>query len=200
MTIDTTALISMTPAIGKPTKHWLVHECSVVGKCLVLALVMAWLAACSPRHLIIQGVANELANQGNAVEDDLVLAREASAFYLKLSESLLSESPGNLKLAEAVSVGFTQYPFAFVAFEAERIEAKDNPDTIADLPLAIRLASLAYALKPDHGDGALAAQDRPSFEALLRQALAASLTRRDLSNEVMRERAPWLLEAADDLF
>jgi hypothetical protein len=202
-----------------------------VARGLVVALLMCGLmliGACSPRHLIIQGVANELASQGSAVEDDLVLAREASAFYLKLSESLLSEDPGNLKLAEAVSAGFTQYAFAFVASEAERVEAKDtkaaqklreraarlylraqrhgtaaletttpgfskalaqasatqwpalndaqigvaywaaaswggyislskdNPDTIADLPLAIRLASLAYAIKPGHGDGALA--------------------------------------------
>jgi predicted anti-sigma-YlaC factor YlaD len=277
------------------------------------------LSACSPRHLIIQGVANELAAQGGVAEDDLVLAREASAFYLKLSESLLSENPGNLKLAEAVSAGFTQYAFAFVASDAEHVEAKDakaaqklreraarlylrahrhamaaleasapgfahalaqpdaahwprltldqvgvaywaaaswggyislskdSPDTVADLPLAVRLATLAYGVKPGHGDGALAslmgsfeaarpggsvrqatayfdhaialgadknagafvskaegialpANDRPTFEALLRQAVVAAQARRDVANEVMRERALWLLETADDLF
>jgi Tfp pilus tip-associated adhesin PilY1 len=284
----------------------------------VLALLAA-LGACSPRHLIIQGVANELASQGNAVEDDLVLAREASAFYLKLSESLLADNPGNLKLAEAVSAGFTQYAFAFVASDAERVEAKDakaaqklreraarmylraqrhgmaaleastagfaqaltqtdakqwprlkdeqigvaywtsaswggyislskdSPDTVADLPLAVRLATLAYGANPGHGEGALAslmgtfeaarpggsvrqattyfdqaialgagknagafvakaegialpAHDRPAFEVLLRQAITASKSKRDLSNEVMRERAQWLLDEADDLF
>jgi hypothetical protein len=283
-----------------------------------LALAVT-LSACSPRHLIIQGVANELASQGSAVEDDLVLAREASAFYLKLSESLLAQNPGNHKLAEAVSAGFAQYAYAFVASEAERVEvkdakaaqklreraarlylrahrhgmaalearspgfakalassdasrwprltqdqmgvvywtaaswggyislSKDNPDTVADLPLAVRLASLAYAVQPTHADGALAslmgsfeaarpggsvrqatayfdeaislgaglnagafvskaegiaqpANDRPAFEALLRQALTASQARRDMANEVMRERAQWLLDTADDLF
>lgn len=283
-----------------------------------LALLFG-LSACSPRYLIVQSVANELANQGNAVEDDLVLAREASAFYLKLSESLLAENPGNLKLAEAVCSGFTQYAFAFVATEAERVEvrdakaaqklreraarlylraqrhgmaaleastpgfvkalaqadsrlwprlsvdqigvaywtaaawgghislSKDNPDTVADLPLAIRLATLAYGVKPEHGNGALAglmgtfeaarpggstrqaivyfdqaialgagknagafvgkaeaiaqpANDRPAFEALLRQAITASQARRDISNEVMGERAQWLLDTADDIF
>ena len=96
------------------------------------AWLLAWaialalgVAACSPRHLIIQGVGDELASQGQAVEEDLGLAREASAFYLKLSESLLRESPGNLKLAEAVSGGFTQYAYAFVAFEAERLAPSD---------------------------------------------------------------------------
>ena len=284
-----------------------------------LAAVLLMLGACSPRHLIIQGVANELASQGQATEDDLVLAREASAFYLKLSESLLRSAPDNLKLAESVAAGFTQYAYAFVAFEAERIESKDarsaqklreraallygrahrhamaaleattpgfalalaspdpqkwpvltesqigvaywaaaswggfislskdDPNTVADLPLAVRLANLAWDKKPDFGDGALAslmgsfeaarpggspqqagvyfdraidisagksagafvakaegvalpAGDRPAFEALLQQALAASAARRDLSNQVMRERALWLLEVANDLF
>lgn len=281
--------------------------------------MLLMLCACSPRHLVIQGVANELASQGQATEDDLVLAREASAFYLKLSESLLRQVPGNLKLAESVAAGFTQYAYAFVAFEAERTESKDaraaqklreraallyarahrhamaaleattpgfatslaspdpaswpilseaqigvaywaaaswgglislskdDPNTVADLPLAVRLAQLAWTQNPDFGDGALASLmgsfeaarpggnpqqarvyfdraiaisagksagafvakaegvalpsgDRPAFEALLQQALAASVARRDLPNQVMRERALWLLEVADDLF
>lgn len=284
-----------------------------------LAALVFLLAACSPRQMVIDGVANELAGQGQAVEDDPVLAREAAAFYLKLSESLLRQSPGNLKLAEAVAGGFTRYAYAFVAFEAERIEAKDakaaqklreraarlylrahrhamaaleqrtpgfakalasaqpasrprlgdeqvavaywaaaswggyislskdDPDAVADLPLAVRLASLAWERMPDYGDGALAslmgsfeaarpggsvpqaaayfdraiaaggnrnagafvakaeniaqpAGDRAAFEALLREALAAATARRDLENEVMRERAQWLLDGADDLF
>lgn len=274
---------------------------------------------CSPRQLILDGVANELASQGQAAEDDLVLAREASAFYLKLSESLLRQSPGNLRLAEAVAGGFTRYAYAFVSFDAERIESrdakaahrlreraarlylraqrhamqaleqhapgiskalagaepsgwprlaneqigvaywaaaswggyialsKDDPDVVADLPLAVRLARLAWEAMPDYGDGALSslmgsfeaarpggsraqaaayfdraiaasggknagpyvakaeavalpASDRSAFEALLRQALSASALRRDLENEVMRERAQWLLDGADDLF
>jgi predicted anti-sigma-YlaC factor YlaD len=294
--------------------NWM-RSSRLLGSAAILVLI----CACSPRHLIVQGVADELADQGQAAEDDLVLAREASAFYLKLSESLLRESPGNLKLAEAVAGGFTQYAFAFVSFDAERTEAKDvkaaqqlreraarlylrahrhamaaleqrkpgfakalasadpaawpriaddevgvaywgaaswggyislskdDPNTVADLPLAIRLARLAWEQKPDFGEGALAslmgsfeaarpggtrqratvyfdqaiavsagksagalvakaegialpAGDRPAFEALLRQALAASESRRDLPNAVMRERAQWLLDTADDLF
>lgn len=277
------------------------------------------ISACSPRHLIVQGLAAELAHQGQAPEDDLILAREASGFYLKLSESLLRETPGNLPLAEAVAGGFTQYAYAFVQFEAERVESqnahaaqklraraaglyrrahlhamqalehqtpgfrkalatpgatqslrltpeqvgiaywaaaswggfialsKDDPDTVADLPLAIRLAQLAFAVSPEHGSGALvslmgsfeaarpggsAAQagnyfdqaiglsgannagpfvakaeaialpagDRAAFDALLRQALTISAAHRNLQNGVMRERANWLLENANDLF
>jgi hypothetical protein len=283
-----------------------------------LALLVL-LSACSPRHLILQGVASELAAQGNTQEEDLALARDASAFYLKLSESVLRETPGNLPLATAVASGFTQYAYAFVQFEAERIESKDaqaaqklrkraarlyrrarghamaalehqtpgfatalasnlpadwprirpdqvdlvywasaswgawiamskdEPEVVADLPLAIRLARLAWDTQPEHGAGSLASLmgsfeaarpggsltqatryfdqaitlgagknagpllgkaenialpmgDRVAFEALLKQALAASAVHHDLQNSVLRERALWLLETADDLF
>jgi len=202
-------------------------------RCIALALAALCLCACSPKHLIIQGVANEIATQGQAPENDLVLAKEASAFYLKLSEGLLREVPDNTKLAESVATGFTQYAYAFVAFEAEKIEAKDakaaqtlreraarlylrahrhamaalerntpgfrkalesnqaadwpvipakqvglaywaaaswagtislskdSPDTVADLPLVVRLAQLAYAQNPAYGSGALASQMGP---------------------------------------
>ena len=225
-------------------------------------------------------------------------------------------------MATAVSAGYTQYAYAFVAFDAEQIEArdakaaehlrqraaklyqrarqhalnaletqkpgllvalasrqasdwpkltkeqaglaywaaaswggwislsKDDPDVVADLPLAIRLAEQAWAADPAWGDGALsgllgsfeagrsggsrqralsyfdqsivqaagrsagaylakaeayaqAAGDRALFDQLLQQALAVKdvtgspLT---LQNELMRRRARWLLEKADDLF
>ncbi|TXT40293.1 MAG: hypothetical protein FD135_1425 [Comamonadaceae bacterium] len=205
-------------------------------KPIVTMSLLVLLSACSPRHLIVQGVANEIASQSQDSEDDLILAREASAFYLKLSESLLREAPDNLKLAEAVAAGFTQYAFAFVSFEAEKLadkdakaaaklrqraarlyqrgqrhalaalelqipgfsqalaspdpakwpqlkpeqvgvaywaaaswggliaQSKDDPQTVADLPLAIRLARLAWEKSPQHGDGALASL-MGSFEA-----------------------------------
>ncbi len=288
-------------------------------KALFLVTVALLLCACSTRQLLLQGVADELASQEQATEDDLVLAREASAFYLKLSESVLRQTPGHLPLAEAVTAGFTQYAYAFVAFEAERIEAKDarsaqslreraarlyrraqrhalaaleqqmpgfakaladpnptrwprlrddqigvaywaaaswgglislskdDPNTVADLPLAARLASLAWEKMPGFGEGVLASLmgsfeaarpggssskaqayfdqaiafgagknagafvakaegfalpsgDRAAFESLLRQALNASAAKSDLSNGVMRARAQWLLDSADDLF
>jgi predicted anti-sigma-YlaC factor YlaD len=307
---------------GGNLKHNLYSNRTIFGqkvRLMALLAISLLLGACSPRYFIVQGVANELANQGRAVEDDLVLAREASAFYLKLSESVLRQTPGNLKLAAAVSAGFTQYAYAFVSFEAERVEAKDikaaqklreraarlylrahrhamaaleqhkpgfvkalsspdpanwprlqeeevgvaywaaaswggyislskdDPNIVADLPLAIRLAQLAWNKTPNYGDGALAslmgsfetarpggsrqqavvyfdqaisassgksagpfvakaesialpAGDRAAFDALLRQALLASNAQSDLQNEVMRERALWLLETADELF
>ena len=286
-----------------------------------IALLLT-LTGCAPKQLIVGSVADELATQSQGAENDLELAREASAFYLKFSESILRQNPGHQGLATAVSAGYTQYAYAFVAFDAEKIEAKDakaaerlrqraaklyhrarqhalraleedkpgfaaalasqqakdwpklrkeqaglaywaaaawggwislskdDPDVVADLPLAIRLAELAWAVDPDWGDGALTgllgsfeagrstgnaqralsyfdqsiaqsagrsaggylakaegyaqpAGDRALFEQLLQQALAikdeagSPLT---LQNEVMRRRAQWLLEKADDLF
>lgn len=194
----------------------------------VVAVVLSvFLTGCTPRSMVIGGIADELAAQGQSSEPDLDLAREASAFYLKLSESILRQDPGHRALAESVAAGFTQYAYAFVAGEADQLEAKDakaadrlrqraarlyerahrhamnaletetpgfsralaspqpgdwpqlkpgqvglaywaaaswggwislakdKPDTVADLPLAVRLAQLAWSLDPDWGLGSL---------------------------------------------
>lgn len=182
------------------------------------------LAGCSPRQLIVNTLADELA-QGQGSERDLDLLRDAAPFHLKLSESVLAKNPSHAALAEAVAAGYTQYAYAFVAFEADKIEArdvkaahrlrqraarlyarahrhamraleaetpgfrdslahvtthprlrvdqaglaywaaaswgtwislsKDDPEIVADLPLAIRLAGQAWALAPAWGGGAL---------------------------------------------
>ena len=289
-------------------------------KALAPILALLSLAACSPQQMVMRSVADELASQGQSAENDLELAREASAFYLKFSESVLRPQPDHTGLAAAVAGGFTQYAYAFVAFEADRIEStdakaaqrlreraarlyrrgrdhaltalelarpgfrqalanpaaqpalrteqlalaywgaaawggmislsKDDPDTVADLPLAIHLAQLAWRLDPGFGDGNLAslmgsfetarpggtraraeayfdealrlgqgrsagafvakaegiaqpAGDKAAFLDLLNQAVAvtdAPGSPLALSNEVMRRRARWLIESADDLF
>jgi predicted anti-sigma-YlaC factor YlaD len=203
---------------------------------LLSVFVFTTLSGCAIRPWITNTLADEWASQNQAPEDDLVLARESSAFYLKLSEGLLRANPGHRALAESVASGFTQYAFAFVAFDAERLElqdtrgaqklreraarlylrahrhamaalellhpgfaqalassrqtselvldradvglaywaaaswggfislSKDDPNTVANLPLAIRLASLAWHLNPGYGDGSLASL-MGSFEA-----------------------------------
>lgn len=183
------------------------------------------LGACSPRQLIVGNLADELAGQAQGSENDLELLRDAAPFHLKLSESILARQPGHQALAESVAAGFTQYAYAFVAFEAEQIESrdakaaerlrqraaklyerahrhamagleiaqpgfaaqlarpgdtlrlrpeqaglaywaaaswggwislsKDDPDVVADLPLAVRLAQLAWAADPEWGQGSV---------------------------------------------
>jgi hypothetical protein len=287
--------------------------------CCVLLLSIQALVGCAVRPFVVDKAADALAVQGQSDEDDILLAREASAFYLKLSESVLKETPGNLKLAESVASGFTQYAYAFVAFDAEKIESqdakaaqrmreraarlywranqhamraleislpgfkqalvkndpqllarlrqdqvglaywasaswggfislsKDDPDKVADLPLAVNLATLAWKKNPDFNRGgltslmgtfeasrpggsmalaekyfdqaiaqsngenagpwvakaesiALKKQDQKVFIQWLNEALRIAKIHRNLENEVMRERAIWLIETADDLF
>jgi len=199
----------------------------LTGMVVLFLILTLTLSGCSPRQMVIGSLANSLASQGQAVENDLDLVRDASPFYLKLSESVLREQPGHAALAESVAAGFTQYAYAFVAFEADRIEAadaraaerlrtraaklyqraqqhamtaleynypgmpaalreatanpapalkpehvglaywtaaawggwislsKDNPDVVADLPLAVRLAHLAWRTDPNWGQGTL---------------------------------------------
>jgi len=290
-----------------------------VSCCVWLFGVALGLVGCAVRPLVLDTAADALAAQGHSEEDDLLLAREASAFYLKLSESVLRETPGNLKLAESVAGGFTQYAYAFVAFDAEQMESKDakaaqkireraarlygrafahamaaleksqpgfkqalvahdpqlvarfkhsqvgvaywaaaswgglislskdDPDKVADLPLVIDLATLAWKKDPGYAQGgltslmgtleasrpggsvalaqtyfdqaitqgqglragpwvakaeniALPRQDRTQFTQCLQEAIRISQIQRNLENEVMRARALWLLDMADDLF
>lgn len=190
-----------------------------------LGLLLTALAGCTPRTLIQSELADALAAQGQVAEDDPLLARDAAPFYLKLSESVLRDQPGHRALAESVAAGFAGYAYAFVAFEADRLEStdangatrlrqraarlyrrahfharrtlaahvpggdgalsdpraplvlrredvglaywaaaawggwislsKDDPDVVADLPLAIRLADVAAQVDPDWGAGSL---------------------------------------------
>lgn len=281
---------------------------------LCLALCLAALTGCSTlRQAALSSAADQLAAQTD--EEDLGLAREASAFYLKLSESLLAEQPGHLGLASRVCSGFTQYAYAFVAFEAEKLASQDaraarqgreraarlyaraqrhglaalqqrhphlveqltsgaplpplaaderalafwsaaawgagialstdDPERVAELPAVARLADWLADAEPGWGEGslqallgtleaarpggsaerarahfdaarrhgegrnagvfvaeaeALASADRGAYETLLRQALAAAAARRTLANDVMRERASWLLATLDERF
>lgn len=280
---------------------------------------LSGLSGCALQQVALQRVADQMAVQDGGTENDPELARDAAAFYLKFSESLLRQTPDHAGLAESTAAGFTQYAYAFVSQPADELDSrdaraaaalrvraaklyrrardhalkalearypdlrqaladrqplalsprhaglaywaaaswgglislsKDDPDTVADLPLAMRLAALAWAVQPDFGQGsleslmgtfesarpggsanralahfdraiqladgkqagpllgkaehhALPRQDRRLFVQLLQQAIAlqdAPDSPHTLQNEVMRRRARWLLQNADDLF
>jgi hypothetical protein len=184
-------------------------------------------SGCAINTFVVDQVAKNLVSEDDH-EQDLFLARDASPFYLKLTENLLIRSPANLKLAQAVCSGFTQYAYTFIAFEAEKLEgsdykraellreraskmyarafnhgmkaldltlsgfgaklkasgnmdpkaipstnvgllywtaaslggwistAKDMPDLVADFPIALRLAHLAWQIDPSYSQGSLA--------------------------------------------
>ena len=83
------------------------------------------LGGCSVDQLMVRRLGDALSTQGNGPENDPQLAHEASAFYLKLSESVLRQTPSHRQLAESVAAGFTQYAFAYVSQEADFIEDAD---------------------------------------------------------------------------
>ena len=118
---------------------------------LLTALASGLLGGCSTRALADAGPwPISLPRQGMDTEEDLGLARDASPFYLKLSESVLARRiPGTVPLAEAVAAGYTQYAYAFVAFEAERLESAQPQAAAA--PEATRRAALPAGTAPCPG-------------------------------------------------
>lgn len=90
----------------------------ITGICFSL-----FLSACSVQHHLLQNAGDLLSKESSNAEDDLELLKHASAYHLKISESVLTEIPGHVKLSEAVTRGFTQYAFVFLMDEADRTES-----------------------------------------------------------------------------
>lgn len=97
---------------------------SLPQTCFSLLLLIT-LSACSPRALVVGSLADELAGQSQGAETDPELARDAAPFYFKLSEAVLAQQPGHAALAEGLAARMTEYTYAFVAFEADRVERDD---------------------------------------------------------------------------
>ncbi len=79
---------------------------------------------CSIQRVAVDRLADALAASGTtfAADDDPQLVREALPFSLKLIESILAESPRHEGLLVAAASGFTQYAYAFVQQDADRVE------------------------------------------------------------------------------
>ncbi len=94
----------------------------------VLLLSLCWAAAgCSIEGLARQRLADALSDSGGsfASDNDPELVREAAPFSLKLMESVLASTPEHDKLLVALTRGFTQYAWAFVQQDAERMELEN---------------------------------------------------------------------------
>lgn len=96
---------------------------------LLVLLLLAGLAGsgCSLlRRAALDQVADTLASGATfASDEDPDLIKAAAPFSLKLTESLLAETPQHRGLLCAAAGGFTQYAFAFVQQEADELEARD---------------------------------------------------------------------------
>jgi tetratricopeptide (TPR) repeat protein len=76
--------------------------------------------------MINHQLANQLSANGLGQEDDVDLAHDSSAFYLKLSEATLKSEPEHIALAQAVTSGLTQYAYAFIALPADELQSTDS--------------------------------------------------------------------------
>ena len=95
---------------------------------LALPVVLLGLAACSPKRLAVDVLADSLATGGGGVfasDDDPELVRDAVPFALKATEALLAESPDHPGLLLSACSGFTQYAYAFPQTDAELVEDDD---------------------------------------------------------------------------
>ena len=112
------------------------------------------LASCSIQNQLLQTAGNAVAIQGNADEEDLEIAQNASAFYIKLSESMLQKVPDNVPLALSTTATLTQYAYAFVSTPADRIEGQNTQQAFSLRNRAAKLYTRAKA----HGLKALELQ------------------------------------------
>jgi predicted anti-sigma-YlaC factor YlaD len=82
---------------------------------------------CALKTVALKSVANTLSESGDTFssDEDPELVRDAVPFALKTYESLLASLPNHRGLLLATCSGFTQYTYAFVQADAERVEQSD---------------------------------------------------------------------------
>lgn len=83
------------------------------------------LTACSVQNLALQKAGDLLSKESVSMDEDLELLMHASAYHLKLSESILQEIPEHAALAESVTRGYTQYAYVYLMNEADRLESEN---------------------------------------------------------------------------
>ncbi len=145
--------------------------------------VWAWLAlltlglstgGCSFRGLAVETIGDMLSTGGSAFaeEDDIELVGEALPFSLKLTDSLLQETPDHRGLLRAAAQGYVLYGYAYVQFPAEQA-------AVEDLNRARQLRSRARKLYLRAFDYALHGLelDYPDFGQALAEDPTAALRR-----------------------
>lgn len=137
-------------------------EGGIAGAFLVAVTIL--LGGCSIRSIAVGSLADTLAASGSvfASDDDPELVAEAVPFALKTMEILLAERPDHRDLRAAAARGFTQYSYAFVELEAERLELEDWSRSRELRERAVGL----YLRARDHGLAGLAVGHEGIAEAL----------------------------------
>jgi predicted anti-sigma-YlaC factor YlaD len=147
----------------------LLRPMAALTPALVLVLV---LGGCSVRHLVVDKAGDALSGDGSVMarDDDPELVRAAVPFSLKVMEGLLAQNPRHLGLLLAATSGFTQYSYAFVQQDADRLEEQDYA---ASLELRQRARRL-YLRARDYGLQGLEVR-HPQLRAALAQDAAAAV-------------------------
>ena len=118
---------------------------------LAALLIALALSGCSIRQYALSRTADTLATSGTsfATDDDPELIQDAAPFSLKLMDSVLAETPTHVGLLTAAAKNYTQYAYAFVQQEGERLEDTDVAGATQRFERARRLYARArdYALR-----------------------------------------------------
>lgn len=98
-----------------------------VLRCRGLLILMTLASGCSIRTLATRALANSLAGTGSGYssDPDPELVEAAVPFGLKTMEQVLGDQPRHVGLLTALASGFTQYAYAFVQQDADRLEDRD---------------------------------------------------------------------------
>jgi predicted anti-sigma-YlaC factor YlaD len=99
----------------------------VTHRLAVVVLALSCAGCGCLKGMAMGAVADALSGTGStfAGDEDPELVREAVPFGLKTFESILSEVPEHRGLLLTTASGFTQYAYAFVMTDADRIDAED---------------------------------------------------------------------------
>jgi len=116
---------------------------------LMALLIAVALGGCSIKQYALSRTADTLATSGSsfATDGDPELIQDAAPFSLKLMDSVLAETPTHVGLLTAAAKNYTQYAYAFVQQEGERLEDTDVAGATQRFERARRL----YARAQDYG-------------------------------------------------
>ncbi len=90
---------------------------------LGIAISIALLSSGCIKSFALGAVADALSGPGTLGEDDdPELVRDAAPFGLKTMETVLASKPDHVGLLTSLAGGFTQYGYAFVAQDADKLE------------------------------------------------------------------------------
>ncbi len=107
--------------------HRLLNSCRRWLAILALCLGSLSATACSVRQYALRGAADALSGPGGGLssDDDPDLVRDAAPFGLKTMEQLAEALPDHRAIRLALASGFTQYGYAFVNEDADRLADKN---------------------------------------------------------------------------